>query len=540
MNLEDLIELVVLLVIGGRWLRNLVGGFRRDAKKDDDEVLSPESSPGPEPAQASAQVSPDGFVEADDPAELAAAALEHLAALAQRGRLLVARVDRLHTEGGDDPAFPPIAAALSAMRSDLTQVLALMKRTQAEVESAPTPTVVADDSMAALELPLIVAQQRLLQLEPWWQQRQDPSDRQTLGDADALAQSLLAGLWEFLASRGIDIADPLPFCAFADHGLAYSLMFRGTGLAPLLLPRSYADDVAAWPILAHEVGHVLVANVPGLQAEVQALLGESLLVEQWSSEVFADGVGVLLLGPAFVTAAARDLASPDAPAEVLASPQDDYGQPTEHPPSHLRIRFMTALLDELGLHHEASEIWARWQFDHDEPDAVLLPRGDGSYGAYEMQPFLEGFTAAALAVSRESLVSLSEYRLTSVPGLVFSHAERHAVRDQAEALRVGLPRRADPRTVVSAAVVVGLEDGAPPAPVLAELVKQSIRGVGTGEGPRPDVHSRAPARARRVGRHVDRRTELIEALILTEAVLVPPVALRRRGPTSWPSSRRAR
>ncbi len=518
---------MIVLVIGGRWLRNLVGGFQRDAKDDDDDEPLFEETPV-------AVASPSYESEED---EAAAQTVEILESFGRRASLLLARARRILAQGEGDEAFEPIRLALEGpMLPGLDEVKALVDKTQRDVARAPTAVAIDPESIQAVHAALSLAQDRIIQLESWWQQREDPSSRQTLGDADALARSLLERIWEFLYMRGIEVVDSRPFCSFAEHGLAYSLMFRGTGCAPLLLPRSYAYDVAAWPILAHEIGHVVVANVPGLEDEVRTVLGEQLLVDQWASEVFADAIGTLLLGPAFVQAAARDLANPDSPDHVTFAAQDEYGQATEHPPPHLRIRFVTALLAEMGMRDKARAIWDEWNGAHGEPDAVFLPRGDGGYGGYELQPFLDGFSGAALTLTQTALRSLSEYYLTSVPGLAYTPREEHAVQEQAEAFRAGLPRRADPRTVVSAAVVVGLEDESRQPEALATLVKQSILGVGTGEPRhRPgDQAAGAPGRARRAGA-VDRRTELIEAMILAEAVVTPPLALRGRSSTSWPS-----
>jgi hypothetical protein len=121
----------------------------------------------------------------------------------------------------------------------------------------------------------------------------------------------------------------------------------------VLFPADRLDDVWAYSALAHEVGHDLEADLTFTSEAVEA--GIDRIVANgatqasqdawrgWGPEVVADAVGVALAGAGFA-AGLSDWLQSVALGKLFAQPNGDA-----HPPPHLRIRVLAALLTASGV-----------------------------------------------------------------------------------------------------------------------------------------------------------------------------------------------
>ena len=224
-------------------------------------------------------------------------------------------------------------------------------------------------------------------------------------------------------------------------------------------------------------------------------------------------------GPAFAWAHERERADPDDPLQVLVAPVTEAGTVSGHPPAHVRLRFVTTVLDRMGFPAQAAETWTRWNEAHGEPETLYFPERGGGYVGIEADSVLQATDAAARAVVRQPLRALRGSTLADFPGLAFGPPEQQDAESRAADLRLGKARPGDPRAIVAAAVIAA-EDV--PAPTLSALVRKSILGIGTGERTRS-----ASGRPRLTGQPAWKE-ELVEALILSEVVVTPAPAARWR------------
>lgn len=540
MNLDDLFEIVVLLYFVGRWVRNAVGGRRRsepppkqarperqggEAPATTQPADGGDASPGPFLAgvQGLLQKLVDDAVASAEPPEPDPAAEPVFEPLLRRALLLRGRAGQMLAEGGRRPAFEPVRRVVEGRL--LPELDALRGRLGAAGLRMEDGTATDEDwgLLEDADIELRHVANRLSHLATWWLSRHDSAVGVFFDEADRLASGLFADFGEFVIRRGLELPEVRPFCVFGDSDVAQARMFADTACAPFPLPDGAPAEPGTWAAFARGVGHAFLLRLPDLEREASALVAPHVRVEAWFSEVLVDAIATALLGPAYVRSVEAELASPERPDDVVVAEGAAFGDASEVPPAHLRMRFMTALLGELGLAAEASPRWAAWDALHGSPEVLWLPDAGGGHAGYDLAPFLVGFEQAAAVVSRTPLSALSEYRLTRLPGLSFSKREVSEMRELADAFRRGEAPRAPVRTAVAAAGWVALDAAAGVAPeALWAMVGRSCGFQGD------PVATRRPATAA----VPDRRTELVEAWVLAEALVTPPLALR--GSTSWP------
>lgn len=508
---EDWAKLALVLYFVGRWLYRLT---RARASESLPSAPAPDYEPedeqdDPEPERAAA-----GRPDAYDPEEDGL-----LAELAGRALAAERRARSMLQAYRADLAFAPFAAALSDhVVPELQELLRALDEARTSLRRSRGAIALDESSLREAEHVLRTARVRLDHLAGWWAQRGSPRDRAVLGDADALARALVEPVFASAEQRGVDVRRSVPVCAFWDRGPAMSLLFEGTGVAPVLLPRRFGLEVTSWPVIAHEVGHAIHAAFPGLAEEVEGLLSPVLPVDAWAAELFADGVGTLLLGPAFAWAHENELASPKDPLRVVIAPATASGEVSEHPPAHLRLRLVVSVLESMGFPAEAAEVWSRWTETHGHPTALYFPHRHGGLVGVDAASILAGMEEAAARLTGRPLTALGGSTLAGFPGLAFGPSEQQEAASRALDLGRGLARPGDPRVVIAAAILAA---GSIRATRLSELVRRAILGVGEGREP----SSREAARARQAAAP-DWRSELVEALVLTESVLTPARAAR--------------
>lgn len=174
--------------------------------------------------------------------------------------------------------------------------------------------------------------------------------------------------------RARSIPSPAPL-SYMESGTGPATFRRGVAMRKLLsLPNPfplvklpYSRLVTPWTLgaIPHEIGHNLQSDL-SLWLIVPKLINARLAAAgipaadrgiwvRWTKETFADLIGVLLVGPAFV----------ESTMDVVGKAADSTGAFNPrgvHPTPYLRVRIGTHLLGKMGFTKEArriEEVWSR-------------------------------------------------------------------------------------------------------------------------------------------------------------------------------------
>ncbi|MEM7138771.1 MAG: hypothetical protein AAF500_19495 [Myxococcota bacterium] len=449
----------------------------------------------------------------------------------EQARRVRARATRLLDTAKKNPRLVRLVPAL---RND---VLSQVASIEDDLRSSPSIDDLADDARALGGLAELLGY-----LEKMAQQRLR-SPAAAIGDADRMADACYAPFIEFARSHGLELSTSTPMVVSGDWQLAIVPRFADTGLAPIRVPRGFAQSIWLWPALAHEVAHDLYYSVGGLEHELHARLGlphrvyapqteyevNAQLVHDlygaWLSEIFPDLIGTLTLGPAYVETmrrAFRDRQSPHRTAAII----EERGEIEEHPPARLRVYMATRVLHRLGRHEEADDLWNQWQADHDGIDLYFLPLSGRWVGIAE-EPMHEAADAIIDVLLEESWPELADYRLLNIPGFAYSHAAHAEVESFKRQLKRGGKVTGDVRWIMAAAVLAVTED-----PTLHDQVLDAAQRAILGVGGRP-ILDELPTEAKAGGSigsmvlaSLRSRAAVREAIILGEAIS----PYRRPGP----------
>lgn len=172
--------------------------------------------------------------------------------------------------------------------------------------------------------------------------------------------------------RARSIPSPAPL-SYMESGTGPATFRRGVAMRKLLsLPNPfplvklpYSRLVTPWTLgaIPHEIGHNLQSDL-GLWLVVPKLINARLAAAgipaadrgiwvRWTKETFADLIGILLIGPAFV----------ESTMDVVGKAADTTGAFNPHgvhPTPFLRVRIGTHLLDKMGFTREARRIDSVW------------------------------------------------------------------------------------------------------------------------------------------------------------------------------------
>ncbi|HEX8062223.1 MAG TPA: hypothetical protein VF535_03315 [Allosphingosinicella sp.] len=172
--------------------------------------------------------------------------------------------------------------------------------------------------------------------------------------------------------RARSIPSPAPL-SYMESGTGPATFRRGVAMRKLLsLPNPfplvklpYSRLVTPWTLgaIPHEIGHNLQSDL-GLWMVVPKLINSRLAAAgvpaadrgiwvRWTKETFADLIGVLLIGPAFV----------ESTMDVVGKAADSTGAFNPrgvHPIPYLRVRIGTHLLAKMGFTEEARQINGIW------------------------------------------------------------------------------------------------------------------------------------------------------------------------------------
>jgi hypothetical protein len=283
--------------------------------------------------------------------------------------------------GGDDRPWEPGYAGGQADLIDRMFSLAfqeLLNRTQQlfdECDRMPAEAVLGHGT--ALEAGFVGLVQAFAPYREALVQRAAPPTARSLAILDRVAADAYVTVLQ--RAHGLGLVDRLalsvvPLCtlhaAYSSISYAHKVEARQRGPVPVPLVFVSYDRAANpwdWPLVFHELGHPLQRDLcggtPALEVEWAAALSQLCLQAkgdpttagywtQWSSEVFADVIGVMLGGPAYALALQEALA---LPREVLAQfhPEDP------HPPQVVRVFLCAGVLRSLGFTGEAERLEQR-------------------------------------------------------------------------------------------------------------------------------------------------------------------------------------
>lgn len=345
-------------------------------------------------------------------------------------------------------------------------------------------------------------------------QREDHETQALLGDADALAEACYRPVLDFTRDHGIPIESNYPLTVLHRGGIAIHTGFLPYQLAPIALPPEYGSEPWRWPAIAHEVAHDLVASIPGLREEMIAELGieegfggieatvegldyeatpaaeeaadeiESMsraLFQEWVDEIFADAVGTLMIGPAYLRSMVHIFARPESVQQVLAIPVSGEGAIDPHPPRHLRVHMTASFLRRMGYATRGESLRREWDLMHDSPDVMLIVSPE-HYQQIPAAWLLEVGDEVVRRLYNAEFQILAGHRLADVPGLEFGTVHATRAERARKQLAAGRPAAFDARSLIAAATEAAIDAPDDRLAIMA-AVQRSIVGIGTEERP---------------------------------------------------------
>ena len=332
----------------------------------------------------------------------------------------------------------------------------LVKKQRDALEGRPAAGATTDYAEAELELTaeLVGAHELWNAFRTAFEQRRQPNLVRALDGADLVAASAYtlamdrAAEWE-VVQKGDRRAPPLVCTEALDSpvtvargkqfsGLTSTIVRYREKLLPIplvLFPADRLENIWTQSTLMHEVGHDLDAELSFASEAIKAALKKVPAASRdqwqaWGDEIVADAVGVALGGAGFAVTLADWLLSV-ALAKQYAAPAD-----SPHPPPHVRVRLLAALLDASGI--------ALWQ-----PIAASLLADIEAVPAPAWQaPFAAQAAKIAQAVMTTSLTALND----------------HAIRDLDKDLEVNAARTAELGEYFRVPFVQPPPGGPPPFP----------------------------------------------------------------------------
>ena len=451
-------------------------------------------------------------------ADFLAAARTQLAGLKQEATQFLARAE----------ADPRLLRLVPALREDLLGRLGMIERS---LQGSPTLATIVQDTTVLRGLDALLGHIKTMAR----QRTQRGASFQA--DADTMADACYAPLLEHARVHGLNLRTSQPIALTGNWDLSIVPSFASTRVAPLRLPVGFGSSLWRWPAIAHEVAHDFYYSLENLEPSLHQRLGLPQQVElpmssgeldgawlrglfgAWLSEIFADVMGTVSLGPAYVEAMRRAFRNPGSPQQTAAILQDG-NLIDEHPPARLRLFMATRVLHHLGRHAEADEIWELWENDHPDVRLYYLPLGGQWVGLADEALHSIADSMVDLLVQRP-WPELQGFQVLNVPGLAYLHAEHAEVQGLIRDLARGDAVKADVRWIMAAAVLAAAAQPALHDQIL-EAARQSIVGVGEVQEAAATKTRRRPSRAIAANLVASlRQPRAIEEAIAIGAALTP-------------------
>jgi len=363
-------------------------------------------------------------------------------------------------------------------------------------------------------------------------QRADVARRGLLRDVEAVAMAFYRPLLDSQARRGFPLYTRQTVAVLGESPGLLSGLLAGTAVAPIEASVRTQVDALAWPLVAREVGRDILLSTDGMLEQVRAAAGypaprpppaPGYLTEDdvigalgsWQTELCADAVATLLLGPAYLAALTGLLKSPDQPYRIRLVELREDGAPTPTPPADLRVACAAQVLDRVGYLADAERITGQWREQHPLDLEYFYPTGGGRYAAVPEDLYSQPVQDLAAVVCQHQLQALAGMQLMDVPGLHHSLGRQREVEQALDRLRAGgAPVQEDPRVIVAAAALLAHE-----RPALRNQLVPTLRGAIVGGRDDPAVAVPVTPRGE--------REELFDPAVLRDALVLEDVFRRR-------------
>lgn len=357
-------------------------------------------------------------------------------------------------------ADPRLDRMAPALREDLRTRLTAIRRA---LDGSPTLSTLVQETTALRGLDELLSylariiRQRILA----------PASVSTR--ADRMIDDLYWPLLRFCDAQNLRLQTSEPVAVSGHWDRTMAPRFASTRVAPIPLPDGFEEEVWQWPGLATEVGRDFYysfdpleqslhqrfdlpyqVKLPSSDGEVDArwLMG---LFGPWLPDTFADVMGTLMLGPAYVEWLRRRYRDPSSPQRTAALYQNG-ALIDERPPARLRMYGSVRVLHHLGHHQEADALWERWEAEHPDIRLYFLPLG-GRWAGLADETLHSLADSLIDALLLQPWPELEGFQLLSIPGLAYLHAEHSEVERVVEALSKGRTVEADARWIIAAAVL---------------------------------------------------------------------------------------
>jgi hypothetical protein len=451
---------------------------------------------------------------------------DYLQAARERLRGLKRETSRLLLQTESDPR---LARLVPALREDLLGRIDTVERS---LGGSPTISTIVQETTITEGL-----EELLRYLTAMAQQRVRGSSS-FLSDADAIADACYAPLLELARFQGLALRTSLPVSVIGDWNRSIVPRFASTRVAPLRIPADFQHSLWHWPAIAHEVAHDFYYSLENVADDLRERLGLPHRVEvpmsemeldggwlrglfgAWLPEVFADVLGTLMLGPAYVETMIRAFRRPGSPQRTAAIFQNG-DIIDEHPPERLRIYIATRVLHHLGRHDAGDELWDHWEAEHADVRFYYLPLGGNWIGLSDDNLHAVADSIVDVLLQRP-WPELDGFPLLNIPGLAYLHAEHAAVERLRRPLAEGELVDADARWILAAAVLAAAAQPALHDKIL-DAARRSIRGVGEVSEPTKATPKPRP-RTGAIGAELVaslRRPKAIEEAVVLGALLTP-------------------
>lgn len=428
---------------------------------------------------------------------------------------------------------PRLARLVPALREDLLGRLQAIDRS---LQGAPTSSTVMQDTTALRGLEELLrhlgrmTRQRIL------------APRLALAQADQMADDCYAPLIEFarVQNLGLTTSEPVPVTGDWD----WSIMPRlaSTRVAPVRLPADFEHSIWRWPSIAAEVGRDFYYSVSKLEEDLHDRLGLPYELEVpasdrevdgrwlaqlfgvWLPVIFADLMGTMLLGPAYVEMLRRSHRNPGSPQRTAAVFRDGR-LIDEQPPARLRIYMAVRALHHLGRHQEADSSWEQWEAEHRDVELYFLPLG-GQWAGLSDQALHSLADTMIDTLALGPWPELEGFQLMNIPGVAYLHGEHAEVERLMEvfARARGGTARADSRRIIAAAVLAAAAQ-----PTLHDSILDAARrSIGGMEAQEREPQRRAAGQRPSATIGQSLRASLKSPIAIREAVVVGAALSPRR------------
>jgi len=239
------------------------------------------------------------------------------------------------------------------------------------------------------------------------------------------------------------------------------------------------------------------------------------LVAAWSEVLFADALGAMYLGPAYLQALMK--LSENERTRNRIGIDHHRGSIHEKPPLLVRETFVVRMLEQLGLGESAERVMYQWYRDEAPADALMLPVGQKQFAKVPMSALDGALEPFLTQLKQSSWETLGGKRLVSLKNLVFSGSMNESARAMTPRALRGQDLKTDPRSRMAVAVLAEAED--------VTAVRQIWAAV---DGVAPAAQKRRQASGSDEDSAGSFEDQLREAVIWREILLPRPGTMRAR------------